>query len=321
MNRNWINALHCSRPHWRCYSKMISGEENFAERECLYLFRQLMSNHQKLFHVSNQSIDLLSNIRKKFLLIKYELTRRSERLELHVSPSSYWLQSFIHHLQFNTSMPNIERSANQVTEYFQQMKNPSSASSLTKSSQQQLTPINDSNPISPLSVTSQTSASDSSTSQQQEQHRYIYDFSKLMLNSYYSTCYWNKADRLMRDKSLKGNTIAAWFRFDLQWLFSSSTRIHWTVVETKSKSTSLTWWHDSGLFIVRVRWHRVVTVKRGLEKRTNRFSPPCFLFLKLCISQFIYSLSLSFILVQCAHLRLFTTSLSLSLTALDSFSK
>lgn len=130
---------------------------------------------------------------------------RSERLELHVSPSSYWLQSFIHHLQFNTSMPNIERSANQVTEYFQQLKNPSSASSLSKSSQQQLTPINDSNPISPLSVTSQTSASDSSTSQQQEQHRYIYDFSKLMLNSYYSTCYWNKADRLMRDKSLKGN--------------------------------------------------------------------------------------------------------------------
>jgi hypothetical protein len=103
-------------------------------------------------------------------------------------------------------MPNIERSAGQVIDYFHQLKNPSSAAALTKTSQ--LTPNTDSNPISPLSVNSQTSASDSSTTstnqQQEQQHRCVYDFSKLMLNSYYSTYYWNKAERFMRDKSLKG---------------------------------------------------------------------------------------------------------------------
>lgn len=114
----------------------------------------------------------------------------------------------------------IERSANQVAEYFHQLKNPSSAASLSKtatatsanttttsSNQSQTTPINDSNPISPLSVASQTSASDSSTTSsnaQVEQHRYIFDFSKLMLHSYNSTYYWNKAERLSREKSLKG---------------------------------------------------------------------------------------------------------------------
>jgi len=107
-------------------------------------------------------------------------------------------------------MPTIERYANQVTEYFNQLKNPSSAASLTRMNnqqQQQLTPINDNNPISPLSTTSQTSSSDLSTTSgnnQIEQHRYIYDFSKLMLNSYNSTYYWNKAGSLMREKPLKG---------------------------------------------------------------------------------------------------------------------
>jgi hypothetical protein len=107
-------------------------------------------------------------------------------------------------------MPTIERYANQVTEYFNQLKNPSSAASLTRMNnhQQQLTPINDNNPISPLSTTSQTSSSDLSTTSgnnQVEQHRYIYEFSKLMLNSYHSTYYWNKAESLMREKPLKGN--------------------------------------------------------------------------------------------------------------------
>jgi hypothetical protein len=99
-------------------------------------------------------------------------------------------------------MPSIERYANQVTEYFTQLKNPSS----TKvNNQQQLTPINDNNPISPLSTTSQTSSSDLSTTSGTEQHRYMYEFSKLMLNSYHSTYYWNKAESLMREKPLKGN--------------------------------------------------------------------------------------------------------------------
>jgi hypothetical protein len=103
-------------------------------------------------------------------------------------------------------MPTIERYANQVTEYFNQLKNPSSLTRMNN--QQQLTPINDNNPISPLSTTSQTSSSDLSTNgntNQNEQHRFIYDFSKLMLNSYNSTYYWNKAESLMREKPLKGN--------------------------------------------------------------------------------------------------------------------
>jgi hypothetical protein len=108
-------------------------------------------------------------------------------------------------------MPTIERSANQVTDYFNQLKNPSSAASLTRTTnmniQQQLTPNNDNNPISPLSTTSQTSSSDISTTSGNnpiEQNRYIYDFSKLMLNSYNSAYFWNKAEILMREKALKG---------------------------------------------------------------------------------------------------------------------
>ena len=103
-------------------------------------------------------------------------------------------------------MPVVERHALQVTDYFNQLKNPSSAASLTRmNNQQQLTPINDNNPISPLSTTSQTSSSDlSTTSANNDQHRYIYDFSKLMLNSYNSAYYWNKAESLMKEKSLKG---------------------------------------------------------------------------------------------------------------------
>ena len=72
--------------------------------------------------------------------------------------------------------------------------------------------MNDNNPISPLSTASQTSSSDVSTASatnQVEQHRYIYDFSKLMLNAYQSTNYWTKADRLMREKSLKGRGARA----------------------------------------------------------------------------------------------------------------
>lgn len=102
-------------------------------------------------------------------------------------------------------MPTIERYANQVIDYFNQSKNPSSTSrNNTSNPHQQSTPINDTNPISPLSTTSQTSSSDMSTSSGNEQHRYIYDFSKLMLNSYHSTYYWNKAESLMREKTLKG---------------------------------------------------------------------------------------------------------------------
>ncbi len=99
-------------------------------------------------------------------------------------------------------MSTLERYANQVTEYFHQLKNPSS---VKINNQQQLTPINDNNPISPLSTTSQTSSSDLSTTSGTEQHRYVYEFSKLMLNSYHSTYYWNKAESLMREKPLKGN--------------------------------------------------------------------------------------------------------------------
>jgi hypothetical protein len=117
-------------------------------------------------------------------------------------------------------MPIIDRYANQVTEYFNQLKHPSSAASLTRTTnmniQQQSTPINDNNPISPLSTTSQTSSSDLSTTSVNnptEQHRYIYDFSKVMLNSYHSTYYWNKAESLMREKVLKGkkNSIFLFF--------------------------------------------------------------------------------------------------------------
>ena len=99
-------------------------------------------------------------------------------------------------------MPTLERYANQVTEYFHQLKNPSSTKT---TNQQQSTPINDNNPISPLSNTSQTSSSDLSTTSGTEQHRYMFEFSKLMLNSYQSTSYWNKAESLMREKPLKGN--------------------------------------------------------------------------------------------------------------------
>lgn len=104
-------------------------------------------------------------------------------------------------------MPTIERYANQVNEYFNQLKNPSSAASLTRmnNQQQQLTPIIDNNPTSPLSTTSQTSSSDVSTTSGNDQHRCMYDFSKLMLNSYNSTNYWNKAENLKREKTLKGN--------------------------------------------------------------------------------------------------------------------
>lgn len=110
---------------------------------------------------------------------------------------SYWLQSFIYHLQFQPTMTNIERYACQVTEYFNQLKTPSSSIRINNQ-----TPINDNNILSsPLST---TSSSDLSTNNQNEQHRYIYDFSKLMLNSYHSTYYWNKAESLMKDKPLKG---------------------------------------------------------------------------------------------------------------------
>jgi len=151
----------------------------------LTMLQQLVCNHQKLFCVSNQSSDILFNIRQKFLLI------------------NYWIQSLIHHLQFNTNLPTIERPAAQVNEYFTQLK---SSTSTTKSNPSTTTPTNDSNPISPLSVNSQTSASDSSVNQTQEQHRFLYDFSKVMLSSYYSTYYWNKAERLTRDKTLKDFT-------------------------------------------------------------------------------------------------------------------
>jgi hypothetical protein len=149
----------------------------------LTMLQQLAQNHKKMFHLSNTnpSGDLYS-LQQKFLLI------------------NYWLQSLIYHLQLNTHMSTLERYANQVTEYFHQLKNPSS---VKVNNQQQLTPINDNNPISPLSTTSQTSSSDLSTTSGTEQHRYVYEFSKLMLNSYHSTYYWNKAESLMREKPLK----------------------------------------------------------------------------------------------------------------------
>ena len=109
-------------------------------------------------------------------------------------------------------MPTIERYANQVTEYFNQSKNSSSTASLKRPTnsnvQQQSTVINDNNPMSPLSTVSQTGSSDTNitnVNNRIEQHRYIYDFSKLMLSSYNSTYYWNKSESLMREKPLKGN--------------------------------------------------------------------------------------------------------------------
>lgn len=114
-------------------------------------------------------------------------------------------------------MPTIDRYATQVTEYFNQLKNPSSAASLTRTSnlhsQAQSTPVSDTNPVSPLSTTSQTSSSDASTtsggggnSNPAEQHRCMLDFSKFMLASYHSTQYWNKAESLSREKPLKGES-------------------------------------------------------------------------------------------------------------------
>jgi hypothetical protein len=115
-------------------------------------------------------------------------------------------------------MPSIERYANQVTEYFNQSKNPSSRTTNTNI-QQQSTPINDNNPISPLSTTSQTSSTDLSTTSGGEQHRYVFDFSKFMLHSYNSTYYWNKAEGLIREKSLKGKRVLV-FSFVKIYLYS-----------------------------------------------------------------------------------------------------
>lgn len=47
--------------------------------------------------------------------------------KLFSSTSSYWLQSYIYHLQFNANFSSIERCANQVTEYFSHSKSPSDA--------------------------------------------------------------------------------------------------------------------------------------------------------------------------------------------------
>ncbi|CAF0753789.1 unnamed protein product [Adineta steineri] len=182
-----------------CYFIQCASDETKLDQRSsllqttLTMLQQLAQNHKKMFHLSNptQLTDLYS-LQQKFLLI------------------NYWLQSLIYYLQFNSNMPTIDRHATQVTEYFNQLKNPSSAASLTRTTnsnnQQQSTPINDNNPISPLSTTSQTSSSDLSTTSgnnSTEQHRYMYDFSKFMLNSYYSTSYWNKAESLMREKPLK----------------------------------------------------------------------------------------------------------------------
>ncbi|UJR37946.1 hypothetical protein I4U23_030631 [Adineta vaga] len=182
-----------------CYFIQCANDETKQEQRTslltttLTMLQQLAQNYKKMFYLSNPTLsgDLYS-LQQKFLLI------------------NYWLQSLIHYLQFNTNMPTIDRYATQVTEYFNQIKNPSSAASLTRSTnlnlQQQSTPINDNNPISPLSTTSQTSSSDISTTSgnnQVEPHRYIYDFSKYMLSSYHSTLYWNKADSLSREKPLK----------------------------------------------------------------------------------------------------------------------
>ena len=75
---------------------------------------------------------------------------------------SYWLQSYIYHLQFNSNFTAIERCANQVTEYFSHSKSPADVN-----------------------------------------HNFIYEFSKHMLTSYHSNCYWNKAERLLREESSK----------------------------------------------------------------------------------------------------------------------
>ncbi|CAF1637404.1 unnamed protein product [Rotaria magnacalcarata] len=182
-----------------CYFTVCANDEPKQDQRSalltttLTMLQQLAQNHKKMFFLanSNQSRDSYS-LHHKFLLI------------------NYWLQSYIHHLHFNANMPTIERYANQVTEYFNQLKNPSSAASLTRTTnmniQPQSTLMNDNNPISPLSTTSQTSSSDISTTSgnnQNEHHRYMFGFSKSMLNSYYSTYYWNKAESLMREKPLK----------------------------------------------------------------------------------------------------------------------
>ncbi|CAF1366243.1 unnamed protein product [Adineta ricciae] len=198
-----------------CYFIQCANDETKQDQRTsllattLTMLSQLAQNHKKMFYLTNpsQSTDLY-NLQQKFLLI------------------NYWLQSLIYYLQFNTNMPTIDRYATQVTEYLNQSKNPSStappppppppASTRTTTTttttttnpnlQQQSTPNNDNNPISPLSTTSQTSLSDLSTTSgnnQTEQHRSMCEFSKLMLNSYHSTYYWNKAESLSCERSLK----------------------------------------------------------------------------------------------------------------------
>jgi hypothetical protein len=111
-------------------------------------------------------------------------------------------------MQLNMNLPSIERAANQVNEHFHPLKGNTANKG---NQQQQSTPINDSNPISPLSVNSQASGSDSGTNQQQDQHRYLYDFSKVMLHSYHSSNCWRKAENLTRERPIKGELVA--FRF------------------------------------------------------------------------------------------------------------
>ncbi|CAF1089238.1 unnamed protein product [Adineta ricciae] len=189
-----------------CYYIQCANDETKQDQRTsllattLIMLDQLAQNHKKMFCLTNpsQSTDLY-NLQQKFLLI------------------NYWLQSLIYYLQFNTSMPTIDRYATQVIEYLNQSKNPSSTAPPATSTrttttttnpnlQQQSTPNNDNNPISPLSTTSQTSLSDLSTTSgnnQIEQHRSMCEFSKLMLNSYHSTYYWNKAESLSCERSLK----------------------------------------------------------------------------------------------------------------------
>lgn len=141
----------------------------------LTMLNQLAQNHKKMFQISNsnQSGDLY-NLQQKFLLI------------------NYWLQSLIYHLQYQSTITSIDRHAVQVTEYFNQTKTSS-----TRTNNQQQTTINDNNPISPLSTNSSDSGANT------DQQRSICEFSKLMLNSYHSMDYWNKAESLMKEKSLK----------------------------------------------------------------------------------------------------------------------
>jgi hypothetical protein len=193
-----------------CYFILCAHDEPVHDRRAnlltttLTMLQELMRNHQKMFNpTQSNQVDILCNVRPKFLLI------------------IYWLQSLIYHLQFNGNMPQIERCANQVSDYFNQLKNPSSAAALTTATritsttttttvtqQAQLTPVTDSNPISPLSTASQASSSDQSTTSVNgiEHHRVLLEFSKMMLNSYHSTYFWNKAERLLRDKPLKDFT-------------------------------------------------------------------------------------------------------------------